>query len=94
MPVLNYTTTISRDKTIAEITGRLADHGASRIATDYANGQPTGLTFVMPNPETGPSSTTPCRSTWRPCTGSWSSNWVGDRGRPPRSSRPAEWRGG
>lgn len=53
MPILNYSTTIPPDKTIAEITKRLAQHGASRIATDYADGQPVGVSFVITNPETG-----------------------------------------
>ena len=47
MSVLNYTTKIAASKTVGEIQGMLAKHGASRIATDYHDGGPSGLTFSM-----------------------------------------------
>ena len=47
MSVLNYTTQIAPTKTIGEVQALLAKHGASRIATDYTDGQPCGLTFAL-----------------------------------------------
>lgn len=46
MPILNYTTSINPDKTIAEITKILVKNGASKISVDYLNGSPSNLTFV------------------------------------------------
>lgn len=50
MSVLNYTTKISSSKTIGEVQALLARHGASRIAVDYTDGQPSGLTFALVTP--------------------------------------------
>ena len=50
MSVLNYTTKIAASKTIAEVQTLLAKHGASRIAVDYTDGQPSGLTFALVTP--------------------------------------------
>lgn len=50
MSVLNYTTQIAASKTIAEVQTLLAKHGANRIAVDYQNGQPSGLTFALTTP--------------------------------------------
>lgn len=50
MPILNYTTSISADKTVGEIQKLLAEHGASRIAVDYENGRPSGITFGLVTP--------------------------------------------
>jgi hypothetical protein len=47
MSVLNYTTSIATTKTIGEIQTLLAEHGASRIAVDYEDGAPSGLTFSL-----------------------------------------------
>ncbi|MFE6645694.1 hypothetical protein ACFVJS_03965 [Nocardioides sp. NPDC057772] len=47
MTVLNYTTKIAASKTVGEIQAMLATHGASRIATDYQDGGPSGLTFSL-----------------------------------------------
>jgi hypothetical protein len=46
-PPVRYTTTISVDKTVAEIQGMLGKHGASRIAVDYQDGTPSGLHFAL-----------------------------------------------
>lgn len=55
MPVVNYTTTVSAEKTIWEIQQRLAKHGAKRIAVDYDDaGEPSGLSFMIIHPEHGP----------------------------------------
>lgn len=43
--VENYTTTIAATRTAAEVQVLLAEHGASRIAIDYLDGQPIGLAF-------------------------------------------------
>lgn len=46
--ILNYTTTISCDKTISEITKILVSHGVSKVTFDYVDGLPVNLTFVTP----------------------------------------------
>ena len=43
--IKNYTTTISAAKTAGEVQALLAEHGASRIAIDYADRQPAGVIF-------------------------------------------------
>lgn len=50
MSVLNYTTQIAAAKTIGEVQSLLAKHGANRIAVDYTDGQPSGLTFALTTP--------------------------------------------
>ncbi|QGH73355.1 MAG: hypothetical protein [Siphoviridae sp. cttb18] len=48
MPLLNYTTQIDVEKTIAEIQKNLSTHGAQKIMTDYEDGYVKALTFVIP----------------------------------------------
>ena len=51
MPILNYTTTISVDKTVGEVTKVLARKGVARISTLYdTEGAPSGLAFTMTTP--------------------------------------------
>lgn len=50
MPIKNYTTKISAHKTVGEITGILAEHGAKRIAQDYDNGKVVAVCFVIDTP--------------------------------------------
>lgn len=50
MAVLNYTTTIAVEKTIGEIQKLLAEAGAARIAVDYFDGRPNGVTFALTTP--------------------------------------------
>ncbi len=50
MPIKNYTTKISAYKTIGEITGILAEHGARRIAQDYNNGKVIAVCFEIDTP--------------------------------------------
>lgn len=50
MPIKNYTTKISAYKTIGEITGILAEHGARRIAQDYNDGKVTAVCFSIDTP--------------------------------------------
>lgn len=50
MPIKNYTTKISAHKTIGEITGILAEHGARRIAQDYDNGKVIAVCFEIDTP--------------------------------------------
>lgn len=45
MALLNYTTTISADRTAAEIQKILALHGAKRVSLDFENGEVNALTF-------------------------------------------------
>lgn len=48
MPILNYTTTISVEKTMGEIQGALARRGVTRISTLYTqDGTASGISFVM-----------------------------------------------
>lgn len=46
-PPVRYTTTIPAERTAAEIQNALAKFGAQRIAIDYQNGQPSGLSFAL-----------------------------------------------
>lgn len=47
MPILNYTTKIASDKTVAEIQRLLGAKGADAIMTDYADGRASAITFRM-----------------------------------------------
>lgn len=47
MPILNYTTRIASSKTLGEMQEMLAKAGAQRIAVDYEDGGPSGLTFAL-----------------------------------------------
>ncbi|HEX5704836.1 MAG TPA: hypothetical protein VFX97_16680 [Pyrinomonadaceae bacterium] len=48
MPILNYTTTVEAAKSIAEIQGILAKHGARKISTDFDdNGNVSGIDFII-----------------------------------------------
>lgn len=47
MAILNYTTTISFEKTIMEIQKCLVSHGATKIVTDYTEEIPTSVTFCL-----------------------------------------------
>lgn len=48
MPILNYTTTVAADKTLAEIQRILIRHGARRLLIDYDNdGDPVALSFQI-----------------------------------------------
>jgi len=52
MPILNYTTSISAQKTVGEITGILADHGAKAVLMNYDNeGQLESLSFRIATPQ-------------------------------------------
>lgn len=51
MPLLNYTTSVSTDKTVAQIHKLLIEAGARQIVTDYDDvGEPEGITFVTETP--------------------------------------------
>lgn len=47
MPILNYTTSVSAEKTISEIQAGLAKAGAQQITTDYAAGLPVAVAFLI-----------------------------------------------
>ena len=52
MAIKNYTTTIDVYKSIGEIQGTLASHGARKIMIDYdGSGQPIGVTFGIETPD-------------------------------------------
>jgi hypothetical protein len=48
MPILNYTTSISPDRSVGQISKVLSAHGASRIMVEYGpDRQPSGLAFTI-----------------------------------------------
>lgn len=47
MAILNYTTSISSEKSISEISKCLVKHGATKIVTDYNGGLPNAVTFCL-----------------------------------------------
>ena len=51
MAIKNYTTTVDVFKSLDEIQGALASHGARKIMVDYDGaGQPVGITFGIETP--------------------------------------------
>ena len=51
MAIKNYTTTVDVYKSLGEIQGALASHGARKIMVDYDEaGKPTGITFGIETP--------------------------------------------
>lgn len=51
MPILNYTTKIDAFRSMGEIQGILAKHGAKRIMQEYDdNGEPTAISFSINTP--------------------------------------------
>lgn len=47
MPILNYTTKVPVNRTLSEISGKLAKAGAQGILTDYQDGEASGITFSI-----------------------------------------------
>lgn len=47
MAILNYTTSISPERSISEITKCLVQHGATKIVTDYIDQEPSSVTFCI-----------------------------------------------
>lgn len=50
MAIKNYTTTVDAFKSIGEIQGELARHGAKQIMMDYEDGSPIAVSFAMDGP--------------------------------------------
>lgn len=50
MAIKNYTSKVSVFKSIGEIQGALAEHGATRIMVEYDDGQPSGIMFEIMTP--------------------------------------------
>jgi hypothetical protein len=50
MAILNYTTTINVDRTVAEIQKVLSAHDATSIQVDYANKLPVAVAFFVDTP--------------------------------------------
>lgn len=50
MPIKNYTTEVDVFKSLGEIQGSLAQHGATKIMVDYDGGKPTSVTFALNGP--------------------------------------------
>jgi len=46
-PIANYTTAVTAKKSIKEIEDMLVAHGARQILTDYDQGKPIGLAFIV-----------------------------------------------
>lgn len=52
MAIKNYTTEVDAHKSLAEIQGALASHGARKIMIDYsAEGRPVGIAFGIETPD-------------------------------------------
>ncbi len=47
MPILNYTTSVPVDRTMMQIQKILVKHGATNISTDYIDGQPASMMFLI-----------------------------------------------
>ena len=59
MAIKNYTTEVEVYKSLGEIQGALAGHGARKVMVDYnAAGQPTGIMFAIETPA-GPRASLP-----------------------------------
>ena len=50
MALMNYTTTVSAERTASEIIRTLAGAGAKQILTDYEQGRPVGVAFALETP--------------------------------------------
>lgn len=50
MAIKNYTSTVDIYTSLGEIQGALAKHGAIKIMTDYSDGAPTAISFVLNGP--------------------------------------------
>lgn len=61
--IVNYTTEVDAERTVAEIQKLLVSAGANAIAINYEEGLPTGLAFRMMTPGGERSFSLPCR--WR-----------------------------
>lgn len=51
MAIKNYTTSVDVYKSLGEIQGALANHGARQIMVNYDAGQPVGLLFGIETPD-------------------------------------------
>ena len=47
MPLLNYTSEVDADKSIAQISKMLGAHGAQKVMTDYKDGAISALSFAL-----------------------------------------------
>lgn len=47
MPLLNYSTTVSTDRTVAQVHKLLSGAGARQVMTSYSGGAPTGIAFAI-----------------------------------------------
>lgn len=63
MPILNYTTSVTAERTVDQLTKMLVANKASAILTEFEDGRPVGLAFKLKTAN-GPSEySLPCR--WR-----------------------------
>jgi len=63
MPIANFYTSVSVEKTLTEIQQILIKHGASKVIFDYENQIPVNLTFACPYAGTTIFFSLPCRFT-------------------------------
>ena len=47
MPILNYTTEVPTDRTVAEIQRTLVRAGAASVRVDYEQGEPVTVSFLL-----------------------------------------------
>ena len=50
MPILNYTTSVPAMRTIGQIQGKLAEHGAQAVMMNYEQGRVASLAFQVDGP--------------------------------------------
>lgn len=50
MATLNYSTSVGASRTVSEMQTMLVAHGANRIAIDYENAKPSGVSFFLTTP--------------------------------------------
>jgi len=63
MPILNYTTTIKADRSLAQIQRMLVQARASKVAAEYEDGWPIGMAFELKTISGVHQFSMPCR--WR-----------------------------
>jgi len=50
MPILNYTTSVPAMRTIGQVQGKLAEHGAKAVMMNYEQGRVSSLAFQVDGP--------------------------------------------
>lgn len=93
MPLLNYTTTITPQKTVMEIQSALAKIGANRILTDMDDkGNVVALSFQLSNPETATPIAFRLPTDWKPVHETLKRQRVASRLQTPEQALRVAWR--